>query len=380
MRTLKADSFRNGQCPGHRDCMVGNNSASVVADAYIKGLRGYDIETLWEALKHDANAHLRGTASGRLAYDAYNKLGYVPNNIGIGQNVARTLEYAYNDWTIYTLGKKLGKPASEIDIFKQRALNYKNVYHPKRKLMVGKDDKGVFNPKFDAVDWSGEFCEGNSWHWSFCVFHDPQGLIDLMGGKKEFNNMMDSVFVIPGKQGMESRGMIHEMREMQVMNMGQYAHGNQPIQHMVYLYNYSGEPWKAQHWVREIMDKLYTAGPDGYCGDEDNGQTSAWYVFSALGFYPVCPGTDQYILGTPLFKSAKLHLENGKTVTIKASNNNTDNRYVKDMKVNGKAFTRNYLTHDQLLKGANIQYQMSPTPNKQRGTTEKDIPYSLSFE
>ena len=366
--------------PGHRDCMVGNNSASVVADAYIKGLRGYDIETLWEALKHDANAHLRGTASGRLAYDAYNKLGYVPNNIGIGQNVARTLEYAYNDWTIYTLGKKLGKPASEIDIFKQRALNYKNVYHPKRKLMVGKDDKGVFNPKFDAVDWSGEFCEGNSWHWSFCVFHDPQGLIDLMGGKKEFNNMMDSVFVIPGKQGMESRGMIHEMREMQVMNMGQYAHGNQPIQHMVYLYNYSGEPWKAQHWVREIMDKLYTAGPDGYCGDEDNGQTSAWYVFSALGFSPVCPGTDQYILGTPLFKSAKLHLENGKTVTIKASNNNTDNRYVKDMKVNGKAFTRNYLTHDQLLKGANIQYQMSPTPNKQRGTTEKDIPYSLSFE
>ena len=366
--------------PGHRDCMIGNNSASVVADAYIKGLRGYDIETLWEALKHGANAHLRGTASGRLAYDAYNKLGYVPNNIGIGQNVARTLEYAYNDWTIYTLGKKLGKPASEIDIFKQRALNYKNVYHPKRKLMVGKDDKGVFNPKFDAVDWSGEFCEGNSWHWSFCVFHDPQGLIDLMGGKKEFNNMMDSVFIIPGKLGMESRGMIHEMREMQVMNMGQYAHGNQPIQHMVYLYNYSGEPWKAQHWVREIMDKLYTAGPDGYCGDEDNGQTSAWYVFSALGFYPVCPGTDQYILGTPLFKSAKLHLENGKTVTIKANNNNTDNRYVKDMKVNGKVFTRNYLTHDQLLKGANIQYQMSPTPNKQRGTTEKDIPYSLSFE
>ena len=366
--------------PGHRDCMIGNNSASVVADAYIKGLRGYDIETLWEALKHGANAHLRGTASGRLAYDAYNKLGYVPNNIGIGQNVARTLEYAYNDWTIYTLGKKLGKPASEIDIFKQRALNYKNVYHPKRKLMVGKDDKGVFNPKFDAVDWSGEFCEGNSWHWSFCVFHDPQGLINLMGGKKEFNAMMDSVFVIPGKQGMESRGMIHEMREMQVMNMGQYAHGNQPIQHMVYLYNYSSEPWKAQYWIREIMNKLYTAGPDGYCGDEDNGQTSAWYVFSALGFYPVCPGTDEYIIGTPLFKSAKLHLENGKTVTIKAENNQLDNRYIKEMKVNGKSQTRNFLTHDQLIKGANIQFQMSPVPNKQRGTKEKDVPYSFSFE
>ena len=366
--------------PGHRDCMVGNNSASVVADAYIKGLRGYDIETLWEALKHGANAHLRGTASGRLGYESYNQLGYVANNIGIGQNVARTLEYAYNDWAIYTLGKKLGKPESEIDIYKKHALNYKNVYHPERKLMVGKDNKGVFNPNFDAVDWSGEFCEGNSWHWSFCVFHDPQGLINLMGGKKEFNAMMDSVFVIPGKLGMESRGMIHEMREMQVMNMGQYAHGNQPIQHMVYLYNYSSEPWKAQYWIREIMNKLYTAGPDGYCGDEDNGQTSAWYVFSALGFYPVCPGTDEYIIGTPLFTSEKLQLENGKTITIKADNNQLDNRYIKEMKVNGKSQTRNFLTHDQLIKGANIQFQMSPVPNKQRGTTEKDVPYSLSFE
>ena len=341
--------------PGHRDCMVGNNSASVVADAYIKGLRGYDIETLWEALKHGANAHLRGTASGRLGYESYNQLGYVANNIGIGQNVARTLEYAYNDWAIYTLGKKLGKPESEIDIYKKHALNYQNVYHPERKLMVGKDNKGVFNPNFDAVDWSGEFCEGNSWHWSFCVFHDPQGLINLMGGKKEFNAMMDSVFVIPGKLGMESRGMIHEMREMQVMNMGQYAHGNQPIQHMVYLYNYSSEPWKAQYWIREIMNKLYTAGPDGYCGDEDNGQTSAWYVFSALGFYPVCPGTDEYIIGTPLFKSAKLHLENGKTITIKADNNQLDNRYIKEMKVNGKSQTRNFLTHDQLIIVSTLQ-------------------------
>ena len=366
--------------PGHRDCMVGNNSASVVADAYIKGLRGYDIETLWEALKHGANAHLRGTASGRLGYESYNQLGYVANNIGIGQNVARTLEYAYNDWAIYTLGKKLGKPESEIDIYKKHALNYKNVYHPERKLMVGKDNKGVFNPNFDAVDWSGEFCEGNSWHWSFCVFHDPQGLINLMGGKKEFNAMMDSVFVIPGKLGMESRGMIHEMREMQVMNMGQYAHGNQPIQHMVYLYNYSSEPWKAQYWIREIMNKLYTAGPDGYCGDEDNGQTSAWYVFSAMGFYPVCPGTDEYVLGTPYFKEMKLHLENGKTVTISAPNNGDDKRYISSMKLNGKEYTKNYLTHQDLLNGATISFKMDAKPNQQRGTKEADFPYSFSNE
>ncbi len=366
--------------PGHRDCMVGNNSASVVADAYIKGLRGYDIETLWEALKHDANAHLRGTASGRVAYEAYNQYGYVPNNIGIGQNVARTLEYAYNDWTIYALGKKLGKPEDEIAIFKQRAKNYCNVYNAEHKLMVGKSVNGVFNPDFDPANWSGEFCEGNSWHWSFCVFHDPQGLIDLMGGKSEFNEMMDSVFVIPSKEGLKSRGVIHEMREMQVMNMGQYAHGNQPIQHMVYLYNYSGEPWKTQYRVREIMDKLYTANPDGYCGDEDNGQTSAWYVFSALGFYPVCPGTDQYVLGTPLFKSATLHLENGKEVRIQADNNSRTNCYVEGLKINGKNYTRNFVTHEMLMKGGTLRYQMSAEPNIQRGIKEDDAPYSFSKE
>ena len=364
--------------PGHRDCMVGNNSASVVADAYIKGLRGYDIETLWEALKHGANAHLRGTASGRLGYESYNQLGYVANNIGIGQNVARTLEYAYNDWAIYTLGKKLGKPESEIDIYKKHALNYKNVYHPERKLMVGKDDKGVFNPKFDAVDWSGEFCEGNSWHWSFCVFHDPQGLIDLMGGKKEFNNMMDSVFVIPGKQGMESRGMIHEMREMQVMNMGQYAHGNQPIQHMIYLYNYAGEPWKAQYWLREVMNRLYFATPDGYCGDEDNGQTSAWYVFTALGFYPVCPGSNEYVMGAPYFKKATITLENGKKLEISAPKNSDANRYIRSLNYNGKNYTKNYLNHFDLLKGGRLVFDMDNKPNKGRGINESDFPYSFS--
>ena len=365
--------------PGHRDCMVGNNSASVVADAYIKGLQGYDIERLWEALKHGANNHLKGTASGRVAFEAYNRLGYVPNNIGVGQNVARTLEYAYNDWCIYTLGKKLGKPDNEIEIYKQRSLNYKNVYNPSEKLMVGKDDRGKFNPRFSATDWSGDFCEGNSWHWSFCVFHDPQGLIDLMGGNEAFNHMMDSVFVIPSYLGIKSRGVIHEMREMQVMNMGQYAHGNQPIQHMVYLYNYSGEPWKAQHRVRDIMEKLYSATPDGYCGDEDNGQTSAWYIFSALGFYPVCPGTDQYIIGTPLFKEAKLHLENGKCLTIEAKNNSATNKYIRSIKLNGKNHTLNYFKHNVLVEGGKIQFLMDNEPNLKRGSTKEAAPYSFSL-
>ena len=365
--------------PGHRDCMIGNNSASIVADAYVKGIRGYDIERLWEALKHGANAHLEGTASGRVAFEAYNRLGYVPSNIGVGQSVARTLEYAYNDWCIYTLGKRLGKPDSEIDIYKQRSLNYRQVYNPQERLMVGRDDQGNFNPLFQATDWSGDFCEGNSWHWSFCVFHDPQGLIDLMGGTTVFNHMMDSVFVMPSYLGMESRDMIHEMREMQVMNMGQYAHGNQPIQHMVYLYNYSGQPWKAQSRIREIMHKLYAATPDGYCGDEDNGQTSAWYIFSALGFYPVCPGTDQYVLGTPLFQKALLHLENGKTLTIEAPGNSAETPYIRSMKVNGKSYGHNYLTHETLNQGGRVQFVMDSKPNHKRGTDPADAPYSFSL-
>ena len=366
--------------PGHRDCMIGNNSASIVADAYVKGIRGYDIEKLWEALKHGANAHLEGTASGRVAFEAYNRLGYVPSNIGVGQSVARTLEYAYNDWCIYTLGKRLGKPDSEIGIYKQRSLNYRQVYNPQERLMVGRDDQGHFNPQFQATDWSGDFCEGNSWHWSFCVFHDPQGLIDLMGGTTVFNHMMDSVFVMPSYLDMESRDMIHEMREMQVMNMGQYAHGNQPIQHMVYLYNYSGQPWKAQSRIREIMHKLYAATPDGYCGDEDNGQTSAWYIFSALGFYPVCPGTDQYVLGTPLFQKALLHLENGKTLTIEAPDNSAETPYIRSMKVNGKGYDHNYLTHETLSQGGRVQFVMDSKPNRKRGTNPADAPYSFSLE
>lgn len=365
--------------PGHRNTMVGNNSASVVADAYIKGLRGYDIETLWEALKHGANnVHPTVAASGRTGYEAYNKYGYIPNNIGIRQNVARTLEYAYNDWTIYALGKALGKSESEIGIYGERAMNYKNLYNPNHQLMAGRADDGTFSDTFNPTDWSRDFTEGNSWHYSWSVFHDPQGLINLMGGKEVFVDMLDSVFIIPGLEGMESRSMIHEMREMQVMDMGQYAHGNQPIQHMVYLYNYGGTPWKTQYWSREIMDKLYSAAPDGYCGDEDNGQTSAWYVFSALGFYPVCPGSDQYILGSPLFRSVEIDLENGNTVRIEAEDNSRGNRYIQSMELNGRVYNKNYLNHDDLMNGANIMFRMSSEPNMERGTQKEELPYSFS--
>lgn len=366
--------------PGHRDCMIGQNSASVVADAYIKGIRVPNQDKLWDAVTYGAHHHLDRSASGRVGHDYYDRLGYVPCNVGIGQNVARTLEYAYNDWSIYTLGKAMGKSEAELAPYKKAALNYVNVYNPARKLMCGREEQGAFNADFVPENWSGEFCEGNSWHWSFCVFHDPAGLSKLMGGRDEMTEMMDSVFVLPSYLGLRSRGMIHEMREMQVMDMGQYAHGNQPIQHMVYLYNWTGQPWKAQYWTREIMDKLYNPNADAYCGDEDNGQTSAWYVFSAMGFYPVCPGTKQYAMGSPLFQKILVKLENGKTIQIEAPNNNKQTRYVNDVKVNGKSVSRTWLEHDELTKGATIKFQMSSKPNKKRGTDEKDAPYSFTQE
>ena len=366
--------------PGHRDCMIGQNSASVVADAYIKGIRVPNQDKLWDAVTYGAHHHLDRSASGRVGHDYYDRLGYVPCNVGIGQNVARTLEYAYNDWSIYTLGKAMGKSEAELAPYKKAALNYANVYNPARKLMCGREEQGAFNADFVPENWSGEFCEGNSWHWSFCVFHDPAGLSKLMGGRDEMTEMMDSVFVLPSYLGLRSRGMIHEMREMQVMDMGQYAHGNQPIQHMVYLYNWTGQPWKAQYWTREIMDKLYNPNADAYCGDQDNGQTSAWYVFSAMGFYPVCPGTKQYAMGSPLFQKILVKLENGKTIQIEAPDNNKQTRYVKDVKVNGKSVSRTWLEHDELTKGATIKFQMSSKPNKKRGTDEKDAPYSFTQE
>ena len=368
--------------PGHRGCMVGNNSASVVADAYLKGIRGYDIETLWKAVVHGANAvHPEISSTGRLGYEYYNKLGYVPYDVNINENVARTLEYAFDDWSIYQLGMALGKSKKELKPFKQRAMNYKNVFDPSVNLMRGRLKNGKFQEPFSPFKWGDAFTEGNSWHWTWCVFHDPQGLINLMGGEANFNHMMDSVFIVPPIFDDSYYGsVIHEIREMQIMNMGNYAHGNQPIQHMLYLYGYSRQPWKSQYWIREVMDRLYTANPDGYCGDEDNGQTSAWYVFSALGFYPVCPGSNQYVVGTPYFDSVKLHLENGNTVNITATDNSADNRYIQQMTVNGEVCNNNYITHATLTKGSNICFTMSSKPNKQRGTAKSSVPYSFSNE
>lgn len=367
--------------PGHRDCMIGSNSATLIADAYLKGARGYDINTLYEAVLKNSKTEGPLSSVGRKGVDYYNKLGYIPYDVKINENTARTLEYAFADWTIWKLAKALKRPQSEIDLFAQRALNYRNVFDPETKLMRGKNQNGTFQSPFNPFKWGDAFTEGNSWHYTWSVFHDIQGLIDLMGGPKAFTGMLDSVFIVPPVFDESYYGqVIHEIREMQIMNMGNYAHGNQPIQHMIYLYNYAGQPWKTQKWVREVMNRMYAPTPDGYCGDEDNGQTSAWYVFSAMGFYPVTPGSDQYVLGAPLFKKITLKLENGREVVLNAPANSAENKYIDAVTFNGREYTRNWLSHSELMKGAQIEFKMASEPNQKRGTTLKDFPYSFSSE
>ena len=367
--------------PGYADIMIGNNSASVVSEAYLKGLRGYDAEILWQALKHGANNEGPISAVGRKGVEDYNKLGYVPTDTGIDESAARTLEYAYDDYAIYEFGKALKKSEAELQPYKVRAMNYKKLFDPKYNLMRGKKKNGDFQDNFDPFEWGNAFTEGNSWHYTWSVFQDINGLQELMGGKNNFVKMLDSVFVMPPTFNTNYyKEVIHEMREMQIVGMGQYAHGNQPIQHMLYLYNYAGQPWKSQYWVRQVMDKLYKPTPDGYCGDEDNGQTSAWYVFSALGFYPVTPAGTQYVLGAPLFKSVKINLENSNSITIDAPKNSDKNIYVEQLKLNGKDHSKNWLDHFELLKGAKLKFEMADKPNLKRGIKDSDEPFSMSSD
>ncbi|MCX4333380.1 MAG: GH92 family glycosyl hydrolase [Bacteroidales bacterium] len=379
---LESGFFPEWASPGHRGCMVGNNSASVVADAFMKNITRADAEKMYEGLLKGANSvHPRIASTGRYGYQYYNELGYVPYDVKINENAARTLEYAYDDWCIYRMGQKLGRPQEELDLYAGRSQNYRNLFDPETKLMRGKNQDGTFQSPFNPFKWGDAFTEGNSWHYTWSVFHDVQGLIDLMGGKDEFVRQLDTVFALPPIfDDSYYGGVIHEIREMEIMNMGNYAHGNQPIQHMIYLYNYAGQPWKAQYWLREVMTRLYWPTPDGYCGDEDNGQTSAWYVFTALGFYPVCPGSNEYVLGAPYFKKAVISLENGRTIEISAPKNSDENRYIKSLTVNGKKYTKNYFSHFDLLKGGKYVFDMSSAPCKERGVSESDFPYSFSRE
>ncbi|MEN8156277.1 MAG: GH92 family glycosyl hydrolase [Bacteroidota bacterium] len=367
--------------PGHRNCMVGSNSASIIADSYLKGIRGYDIDLLYEALlKNTDGSNPYIPSVGRLGASYYNELGYIPYDVGINENAARTLEYAYADFCMAELAKALDHPEEEVQLFERRSQNYKNLFDPDHNLMRGKNRDGSFQSPFNPLKWGDAFTEGNSLHYTWSVFHDIKGLIDLMGGKDEFVHMLDTVFSMPPDFDCSYYGFpIHEIREMQIANMGNYAHGNQPIQHMTYLYNYAGQPWKTQQHVREVMDRLYLNTPDGYCGDEDNGQTSAWYVFSAMGFYPVCPGSGQYVLGAPLFKKIELSLENNSTFIIEAPDNSSENIFIKHASLDHQEYTRNWIDHSALLKGGRLLLEMDNTPNMQRGVSEEDKPFSMSL-
>jgi len=369
--------------PGHRDIMIGSNSAPIIADAYLKGnMNKKDEKILLEAvLKNaDVNEGRPAKSVGREGVDYYNILGYVPYDVGINENAARSLEYAYADFTIAEMAKKMNKPEISKRFYRQ-SKNYINLFDPETKWMRGKNEDGTFQSPFNPLKWGDAFTEGNSLHYSWSVFHDIQGLIDLMGGDLEFTDKLDSVFTMPPKFDDSYYGFtIHEIREMQIVNMGNYAHGNQPIQHMIYLYNYAKQPWKAQNKVRDVMKKLYSATPDGYCGDEDNGQTSAWYVFSALGFYPVTPGVPQYVFGSPLFEKVTMNLENGNTFTINSEDNNYDSHYIESLKLNGSNYNKTWIDYNDIINGGTLNFNMTKTPNKNFGVDNSSRPFSLSYD
>ncbi|MFY7838894.1 MAG: GH92 family glycosyl hydrolase [Lacibacter sp.] len=364
--------------PGEGGSMIGNHAISLLADAWAKGIRTFDPQKALKAYLNEAtNKGPWGPANGRDGWKQYYQLGYAPYP-EVREATAKTLEYAYDDFCGYQLAKATGNTFYQ-NIFARQMYNYKNVYDASTGFMRGRKANGEWTTNFDPVEWGGPFTEGNAWHWVWSVFHDVQGLINLMGGNKNFNAKLDSVFSVPNTVKVGTYGgMIHEMTEMVMANMGQYAHGNQPIQHMVYLYNYSAEPWKAQYHARNVMEKLYDATENGYPGDEDQGQTSSWYVLSALGFYSVCPGTDQYIMGSPVFQKTTITLENGKQFVIEAKNNNKQNVYIQSATLNGKSFDQNWITYADIMNGGTLQLVMDSKPELKRGVSDNSKPFSLS--
>lgn len=350
--------------PGHRACMIGNHAFSLFADAWVKGITNFDAGKAVDAMVHDANTQAPGLCPsiGRDGAEFYKKIGYAPFP-EVKEATAKTLEYAYDDYCAAVLASKIGR-TKEADAFAKSALNYTHVFDTKSGFVRGRMADGAWCGNFDPTEWGGPFTEGNSWHWTWSVLQDVPGLIDLMGGDAAFAKKLDGVFYTPpdvkvGTYG----GMIHEMTEMVALNMGQYAHGNQPIQHMIYLYNSVGQPWKTQARAREVMGRLYQSTPDGMCGDEDTGQMSAWYVFSAMGFYPVCPGTTEYQIGSPLFDRATLTLSNGKKFLVTANNNGPQRPYIQRANLNGAAFNKTFLDHRQITGGGELSFDMGSAPD-----------------
>jgi len=364
--------------PGETGGMIGNHAISLLVDAWAKGIRTFDPQRALKAYAHEAmNKGPWGGANGRIFWKEYFQLGYVPYPESSG-STAQTLEYAYDDWCGYELARMTGNKFY-MDVFERQMYNYRNVFDPSTGFMRGKGVDGKWQEPFDPYVWGGPYCEGNAWHYTWSVFHDVQGLINLFGGPDKMTTKMDSVFSAPNVIKPGTYGdIIHEMKEMEISGMGQYAQGNQPIQHMIYMYSYAGQPWKTQYWARQIMDRLYNSTERGYPGDEDQGGMSSWYILSALGIYSVCPGTDQYVLGSPLFKKATITMEDGKKFVVEANNNSKDNLYVQSVTLNGNTLNNNYITYKDIVNGGTIKYEMGGQPNKSRGVTKDTTPFSLS--
>ena len=352
---------QNGRLPvwnfwgSETDMMIGYHAVPVIVDAYLKGIGNFDAEKALEACVATANIdEYRGIGS-------YKKNGYIPYNVTDKYNtenwsLSRTLEYAFDDFCIAEMAKKMGK-TELADEFYKRSQNYRNVFNPATGFMQPIDDKGVFQPNFNPDEYTAHICESNAWHYFWSVQHDIKGLVSLTGGQDKFAAKLDSMFTyIPaGNEELPifSTGMI-----------GQYAHGNEPSHHVIYLYNKVRQPWKAQKYAAQVMHDLYFNAPAGLCGNEDCGQMSAWYVFSAMGFYPVNPVSGEYEIGSPLFPEMRLNLGNGKTFTVLAPNVSCENIYIQSVKVNGQPYDKSYITHQQIMDGATIEFEMGNQPGE----------------
>ena len=348
------------------DMMIGYHSVPVIAEAYLKGFRGFDAKKALAACVATANSdEYRGIG-------LYKNLGYVPYDVVDPYNadnwaMSRTLEYAYDDYCIARMAEAMGHDSIATEFYR-RAGNWRNQYNPATTFMQPRDSKGEFQPGFSPDDYTPHICESNAWHYMWSVQHDIDGLISHMG-KEIFVQKLDSMFTYSPAENADlpifSTGMI-----------GQYAHGNEPSHHAAYLYSYAGQPWKTQQRVKRICDEMYTDTRSGICGNEDCGQMSAWYILSAMGFYQVAPGSNDYIFGTPRFANAQLNLTNGKTLKIAAENLSAENFYVKEVRWNGEPYAKSYITHDMITSGGELTFVMSPTPNKEFGAAKDARPVS----
>ncbi|MGC3958065.1 MAG: glycoside hydrolase family 92 protein, partial [Verrucomicrobiota bacterium] len=356
--------------PGNRPCMIGSHADSIYADAWVKGLRAFNIKDAHAATLK--NAMESNPWAGRDHVEDYIKHGYVPADKRKDAATACTLEYAYGDFCVGVVARAAGKEDIAKEMFK-RAKNYTNVWDARTGFMRGKSSDGNWQEPFDPLAWGGAYIEGNAWQWLWSVQQDPYGLMKLLGGREGMVAKLDAFLAMPSTTVVGTYGyMIHEMREVEYAKMGQYAHINEPDHHVLYFYNYARQPWKTQHAVRRVMDELYNQ--DGMVGDEDTGEMSAWYVFNAAGFYPFCPGTPCYLIGSPLFEETVIHLGKSKSFTVHARNNSPENCYIQSARLNGKPFTKTWLLHDTIIAGGRLEFEMGPQPNEKWGSGEGDAP------